>query len=145
MLSNLRWFHISGMFILLGYVHWYGAHLLIKEIVVNYQRQAWQFDRTPDSVDRVMYMPLALASEVGEFCEKIKKIYRDNPGVVVDGILVDDKVRADLGGELGDIAWYLAACCTVLGLRLDSVMTDNIVKLSDRAERGVIHGSGDNR
>lgn len=47
--------------------------------------------------------------------------------------------------ECGDIAWMLAGICTGLGFNLREVMEQNIAKLSDRKNRGVIVGSGDNR
>ena len=47
--------------------------------------------------------------------------------------------------ELGDVLWFVAECCTVLRVDMDTVAELNIKKLADRKARGVIHGSGDNR
>ena len=47
--------------------------------------------------------------------------------------------------ELGDILWYLTQIATGFGLSLEEIMLANLGKLADRAKRGVIGGSGDNR
>lgn len=82
---------------------------------------------------RKLYPALGLAGEVGEFCNKLKKHYRD--GIDIVGI---DK-------ELGDILWYLAQCATDFGFDLSTIAETNLQRLADRKARGVIHGSGDNR
>ena len=48
-------------------------------------------------------------------------------------------------GELGDVLWYLTQICTELDLSLEEVAAENIEKLFDRLERGVIGGEGDVR
>ena len=85
------------------------------------------------------YPALGLAGEVGEFCNKLKKVMRDKGGYV------DFDFRADAEKELGDILWYLAECASVLGLDLVQIAKKNLDKLASRKERGVITGSGDNR
>ena len=39
----------------------------------------------------------------------------------------------------------ISQLCNYFGWKLSDVMRENIDKLRDRAKRGVIHGSGDNR
>ena len=41
--------------------------------------------------------------------------------------------------------WNISQLCNHYGWKLSDVMRENIDKLRDRAKRGVIHGSGDNR
>lgn len=84
---------------------------------------------------KVTYPLLGLTGEVGEFANKYKKVIRD-------GIILD---RADIQSELGDILWYLSNIASDLGLSLEGIAEVNIDKLADRAQRGVIKGSGDNR
>jgi NTP pyrophosphatase (non-canonical NTP hydrolase) len=88
---------------------------------------------------RVMYPALGLAGEVGEVCNKIKKIYRDDNGHMTD------EQREAIGKELGDCLWYFAQLATDLDVSLDSVAAGNISKLASRKERGVLGGSGDDR
>ena len=45
----------------------------------------------------------------------------------------------------GDVLWNISQLCNHYGWKLSDVMRENIDKLRDRAKRGVIHGSGDNR
>lgn len=85
------------------------------------------------------YVVLGLVGEAGEIAEKIKKVLRDKGGVV------DDATKGELKKELGDVLWYIAQLATEFGLSLDEVAAQNIEKLYSRMERGVLHGSGDNR
>lgn len=89
--------------------------------------------------DVLLYPVMGLAGEVGELLNKVKKIYRDSGGVITDDILL--MLRLELGG----ILWYLAETSTVLGIDLSDVAEANLMQLADRANRGVIGGSGDNR
>lgn len=89
--------------------------------------------------DPLLYPAIGYAGEAGELLNKIKKIYRD-----YGGELTEEMVAA-LKKEMGDSLWYLAEMATILGERLGDIAAENIAKLGDRAERGVIGGNGDYR
>jgi NTP pyrophosphatase (non-canonical NTP hydrolase) len=93
----------------------------------------------PDKGDNLYYPALGLAGEAGEVCEKIKKIMRDQRGH-----FTEDNVE-EISKELGDVLWYVAMLAVEFNIALSSVAEDNLAKLQDRMERGVIKGSGDNR
>ncbi|MBR2796116.1 nucleoside triphosphate pyrophosphohydrolase family protein [Candidatus Saccharibacteria bacterium] len=82
---------------------------------------------------------LGLTGEAGETADKIKKILRDKNGAVSD----EDKDA--ITKELGDVLWYMASIARYLGVPLSKVAALNIEKLESRMERGVLHGSGDER
>lgn len=82
----------------------------------------------------IVYPALGLAGEAGEVAEKVKKWIRD-------GNLDRDAIIK----ELGDVMWYIAALSGDLGIDMSEVAAQNIRKLQDRAARGKIQGSGDNR
>lgn len=82
---------------------------------------------------------LGLVGESGEVAEKVKKLQRNE-----DGMLTRDDKR-ELIKELGDVLWYLSAIAHYLGEPLDELAQKNIAKLYDRKARGVIKSSGDNR
>ena len=82
----------------------------------------------------VIYPALGLAAEAGEVANKVKKILRDGK--------FDREAIAD---EVGDCMWYIAALCRDLNIDMQQIADNNIKKLKDRLERGVISGSGDNR
>jgi NTP pyrophosphatase (non-canonical NTP hydrolase) len=105
----------------------------------EYQRAARGTARYPDVGDNLVYPTLGLAGEAGEVAEKVKKLLRDD-----DGVLTDER-RAALAAELGDVLWYVAQVATEAGLDLESVAQANLAKLASRAERGVLSGSGDER
>ena len=93
----------------------------------------------PDKGDNLYYPALGLAGEAGEVCEKIKKIMRDQKGFVTQ------ESAEEISKELGDVLWYIAALATEINISLSSIAEDNMNKLVDRQERGVLGGSGDNR
>jgi NTP pyrophosphatase (non-canonical NTP hydrolase) len=86
-----------------------------------------------------IYPTLGLAGEAGEVAEKIKKIIRDEKGVITN-----DK-REEIKKELGDVLWYVSEIARQLDVSLADVAEANIAKLASRKERSVISGSGDNR
>jgi NTP pyrophosphatase (non-canonical NTP hydrolase) len=77
--------------------------------------------------------------EVGEIQGKIKKIFRDQGGMITE------ENRKDLAKELGDVLWYVSAMCSELDISMNDVANTNIEKLFDRKERNKLEGSGDNR
>jgi NTP pyrophosphatase (non-canonical NTP hydrolase) len=77
--------------------------------------------------------------EAGEVQGKIKKIIRDNGGVITE------EAKKSLIFEIGDTLWYLTSLCDTLGTTLEYAAETNIEKLKSRHERDVIHGNGDYR
>ncbi|QIQ62948.1 MazG-like nucleotide pyrophosphohydrolase [Streptomyces phage Moab] len=90
-------------------------------------------------INAILYTTLGLSGEAGEIPNKVKKILRDD-----NGVLSEEKRLAILA-EIGDVLWYAARLADELGARLGDVAEANIEKLEDRANRGVIQGSGDYR
>lgn len=84
------------------------------------------------------YATLGLGGEAGEVLENVKKTWRD------DGEVTPSRKEA-IVKELGDTLWYLSAVADEIGVELSYVAQVNLDKLSDRRERGVIGGSGDDR
>jgi NTP pyrophosphatase (non-canonical NTP hydrolase) len=93
----------------------------------------------PRAGDNLLYPTLGLCGEAGEVAEKIKKMVRDD-----DGVLTEER-RAALAKELGDVLWYLAQLATEADLELEAIAEANIEKLSSRQRRNVLQGSGDDR
>lgn len=91
------------------------------------------------SVNGLVYATLGLAGEAGEVANKVKKVLRDNGGILTE------EVRLKLLDEAGDCNWYLSQLVTELKGKLEDVAIANIKKLESRLQRGVIQGSGDNR
>lgn len=105
-----------------------------------YQRRALETALFPEiGGERCVYPALGLADEAGEVLGKIKKLYRDQDGEVTP------EFRAQLKKELGDVFWYVAVLADAFDLRASAIAEANLQKLADRAQRGVIRGSGDER
>ncbi len=112
----------------------------------DYQLAAMKFAKYkyPD------YPYMALAEEVGEVMGKLAKHGRKNDKTLlccIDQITMGraKDLEADLVKELGDVLWQLQACCAAIGVTLEDVAKTNLDKLSDRDNRGVIVGHGDDR
>jgi len=82
---------------------------------------------------------LMLASHTGQVANQVKKILRDD-----DGILTPER-KAAIASEIGDICWYVAALAYDIGIDLEDVAQENLDKLASRQERGTLKGDGDNR
>lgn len=104
----------------------------------DYQHDAAKTAVYPEEIG-LLYLALKLSGEAGEVGELVAKAYRDD-----DGIISKERL-AKLEKELGDVLWYLSELCRKLGLSLPNVAHVNREKLTDRAERGVIKGSGSDR
>lgn len=92
-----------------------------------------------DKTEALTYLALGLASEAGEVAGKLKKVLRDKSGIL------DYADRIEINKEVGDCLWYLARILDEMGYSLAGAARANRDKLTSRALRGVIGGSGDNR
>ena len=103
----------------------------------DYQDQANDTAIYPNE-SRLVYPALGLTGEAGEVADKIKKLIRDKR-------TLDVQERIEIAKEVGDVLWYVAAMARDLGVDMDTMARMNLDKLRDRAKRGVVGGSGDNR
>jgi NTP pyrophosphatase (non-canonical NTP hydrolase) len=86
-----------------------------------------------------LYYPALGLGEVGEIQNNIKKVYRDD-----EGILTDQR-KQDIKKECGDVLWYLSALADECGFTLQEVAEENLAKLLSRQLRNQLQGSGDHR
>lgn len=87
---------------------------------------------------QLFYAVLALG-EAGEVQGKVKKILRDNKGII------GATEALGVANELGDLQYYVARAARHVDVGLEQIAGQNKSKLESRQERGVIGGSGDNR
>ena len=106
---------------------------------IEYQKACLGTAKYPNLGNNYTYPTLGLCGEAGEVAEKIKKVIRDE-----DGIISPEK-KEELIKELGDVMWYVAMMCHELGIHMVNVANFNIQKLESRKKRGKLQGSGDNR
>jgi NTP pyrophosphatase (non-canonical NTP hydrolase) len=88
------------------------------------------------------YPFFGLLAEAGEVADKLAKKLR---GDAKYKIMTRAEFADGLKKELGDVLWMVNACCKELGITLESVARTNIDKLTDRQQRNVLKGDGDNR
>jgi NTP pyrophosphatase (non-canonical NTP hydrolase) len=105
----------------------------------DYQARSRRTATYPEVGENIVYPTLGLAGEAGEVAEKVKKMLRDDGGVMTG------ERREALAAELGDVLWYVAQLATEAGLDLDAIAQANLDKLLSRQQRGVLSGSGDQR
>ncbi len=123
----------------------------------EYQKKAMTFAKFK-SLD---YPFAGLAEEAGEVLGKLAKAQRKwgmSQESVLENVLEnieyghfdsmsdqETELYNSLGKELGDVLWMVQACASVLNMNLDDIAKGNINKLTDRLERNVICGDGDDR
>jgi NTP pyrophosphatase (non-canonical NTP hydrolase) len=91
-----------------------------------YQEKASKTALYPRRFENLEYPTLGLAGEAGEVANIVKKIQRDNGGVL------NDDFKQRLKDELGDVLWYISACADELGMTLDEIAEYNVEKLAKR-------------
>jgi NTP pyrophosphatase (non-canonical NTP hydrolase) len=107
----------------------------------DYQNEAGVTAIYDGQGSNLIYPTLGLVGEAAEIANKVKKPIRKF-GVNTD---FEDEFKKELAKELGDVLWYVAVISTEIGYSLEEIAQMNLDKLKDRAERGVLEGSGDNR
>ena len=105
----------------------------------EYQERSRATAVYPGAGHNLLYPALGLCGEAGEVAENIKKMVRDDGGVLTE------ERRAAVAKELGDVLWYVSQLATEADLDLGMVAEANIQKLLSRKDRNVLHGSGDDR
>lgn len=105
----------------------------------EYQEKAHEFAVYEDSA----YPFLGLAEETGEFVGLAAKWARGDD--LIERYGSSHEVETRFLKEAGDILWQLSECLTQMGLTLEDAAMMNIAKLTDRQNRNVIKGSGDDR
>lgn len=89
------------------------------------------------SPEAFAYLCLKLNGEVGEVGEAYAKFLR--------GDYEWAECKRIIRKELGDVLWYVSQICSELDEKIGEIANDNIHKLADRKQRGVIRGSGNDR
>ena len=117
----------------------------------EYQKTAMTFASYGNNA---MYPALGLSEEAGEVAGKIAKFIRKNDGIDPKKAMSEfpnamadtiSQFKNDLEKELGDVLWMVAATASEYGLSLGDIAKMDIDKLTDRRNRGVIVGEGDER
>lgn len=85
-----------------------------------------QYHGTPQ--ERLSYVSIALAGEVGEYCNELKKVFRH-------GNMPNIEQTTRMVYELGDVLWYLTRAAHELGTDLKTVASLNVSKLQQRYSR----------
>jgi NTP pyrophosphatase (non-canonical NTP hydrolase) len=91
-----------------------------------------------------LYPVVGLAAEAGEFASKLSKVMRKTFDPDGWASLLPEQMD-ELCDELGDVLWMITACAKELDYSLQAIAVQNLNKLEDRANRGVIDGTGDKR
>jgi len=83
----------------------------------------WSSKRNPENVAKDLYFALGLAGETGECVDEIKKLYRNDNG------LLGEKRKEKILEEAGDVLFYLAGLLDSVGIKLSSVAVANQKKM----------------
>ena len=123
----------------------YCGRVYRKHSIMNFNEYQELAGRTDTQNGNMIYHFIGVANESGEALGKVKKIIRGDANTKDQFGNLTSIVREALADELGDVLWYISRAAASLGFTLEEVADRNIKKLEDRAARGVIKGSGDNR
>jgi NTP pyrophosphatase (non-canonical NTP hydrolase) len=124
----------AGVLAELGDVHWYFSRLH-RELGLDPHATAEMAAPVGEELPAVE----ELVAAAGKVAEMVKKTIRDDAGQVTAARL------EILTAELGRVWAAMAAIAAAHGSDLGQVAEANIAKLTDRARRGVLQGSGSNR
>jgi len=93
----------------------------------EYQRLASATGNKKDTyTNKLLNYTLGLATETGEISEVVKHwAFHQHP-------LDADHIRE----ELGDLLWYLSQTADLLGIDLQEIADENLMKLADRYPKG---------
>lgn len=94
--------------------------------LTEYQYAVLRTRATTDRLDTLKLALIGLCDELGELAGPLKKYLWHGHGLDT----------AHLSEEVGDVLWYLATLCNVLGLSLQEALTQNIAKLERRYPHG---------
>lgn len=117
-----------------GDVYWYIASLALEAqvAVAEPEAPAWFVNPRDCSV--------YVSRRAGAVAEIVGKAYRDDGGILSDGRR--EALASALSDLLAALAWLVTSA---LDTTVSEVLSANIAKLRDRQQRGVLHGSGDER
>jgi nucleoside 2-deoxyribosyltransferase len=82
---------------------------------------------------------------VAKRLEDLKRPIREGKMALPEMLPIPEATVAELVKEIGDQDWYGARLSDELGVRYSDTFAGNVKKLSSRKDRGVLHGTGDNR
>ena len=105
----------------------------------DYQRAALRTAAARTKPNELFHLVLGLNAEAGEVAELFQKLVRDA------GSDLESLDRRQLALELGDVLWHLAVLADYFDIPLEAVGEANIGKVTDRARRGMLGGSGGER
>ena len=103
--------------------------------LAEYQALAQRTSHAGKRSDKLENACLGLAGECGEVCDIVKK-------ALFQGHALD---RAGLIEEAGDVLWYLAELAAGLGVSLEDIAVQNVMKLRRRYPNGFDAGRSRNR
>ncbi len=92
----------------------------------DYEKEINQFKIYPKEKE-AEYLVLGLVGESGEVANIMKKVIRNNNGIMTP------EQSEQIKDELGDVLWYLSAFANACGYSLNDIANHNLEKLKERA------------
>jgi NTP pyrophosphatase (non-canonical NTP hydrolase) len=93
--------------------------------MIDFQQYQSLSMRTAKNLDwdaNLFHVALGLSGEAGEFCDSVKRH-------LIYGQTFDKHNAIE---EIGDLMWYVALACNVLGVDMERVAFENVKKLQRR-------------
>jgi NTP pyrophosphatase (non-canonical NTP hydrolase) len=103
-----------------------------KEFDEEYFKKFWKINDEKTFIDRLQYLVVALAGEIGEFANTIKKISRDFENL---NQLMSDERKNALIEELVDCFIYIIITANLLNVNLEEEYMRKLEKNKQRFEK----------
>lgn len=95
--------------------------------IEEYQEKAWRtVNKELEIGELLANMIVGIFGESGEVADIVKKHLYQGHGLDIDHV----------EEELGDVMWYIANLCNLLGIKIENVLEGNYKKLVDRFPDG---------
>ena len=75
----------------------------------------------------LQYLTIGFSGEVGEVCNEVKKLVRDD-----DGVLTNER-RRKMIDEMGDVMWYFMGMVRVLDTSMEEILENNMAKCINKS------------
>lgn len=114
----------------------------LNELLYNYYRDLTPVSKVTEDMQKI-FDALKIAVTACKEVERLKKAARKKQLDLPQLPELNDSIKERIRSEQGDCMWYQAGTAQVVGHKLSEVCQQNIRKLRERRDAGVIASAGE--
>lgn len=115
----------------------------LNEVLLNYYVSEYSEDMRETEDFNNLLDAIRHAVDACKVVEKLKKAARKGKLDLPNLPPLDDATKARIKSEQGDVMWYMGGTATVSGNTLSGICQQNIQKLRERRDAGVLKSAGE--